>query len=299
MRIQVGDVRLFVDVAGLEWVPDEDSVRRRPTVVVLHGGPGMDSMGPKERFGFLEKSARVIYYDHRGNGRSDRGDPARWTLAQWGDDVKDLCDTLEIERPIVFGGSFGGFVAMSYATRHPSHPAALGLFVTSAREPSNAEVVEAFRVLGGDEVAEAVRVDLEHSTPETSARFIELALPIMSRHPDAIALARREVARTVRNQDVEIHFSNGELKTLDFRKALGRVECPTLVVSGEMDPICPPSTFRDIVSALPERLVEGHLVKGAGHFVALDAPEEFERITTDFLLRHASASGVKLVGAHA
>jgi pimeloyl-ACP methyl ester carboxylesterase len=71
MRIQVGDVRLFVDVAGLEWVPDGDSVRRRPTVLVLHGGPGSDCTGPKARFGFLEEVARVVYYDHRGNGRSE------------------------------------------------------------------------------------------------------------------------------------------------------------------------------------------------------------------------------------
>jgi hypothetical protein len=59
MRVQVGDVRLFVEVAGLEFVPDVDSMRQRPTVVVLHGGPGMDSAGPKARFGFLEGVAQV------------------------------------------------------------------------------------------------------------------------------------------------------------------------------------------------------------------------------------------------
>jgi proline iminopeptidase len=204
--------------------------------------------------------------------------------------VKLLCDTLGIQRPIVFGGSFGGFVAMSYATRHPSHPAALGLFVTAARDTPVEEMVEAFRSLGGDEVAELVRIDYEHSTPETSARFMEEAMPFMSRHPDAIALTQREVARTVRNQDVELHFINGEIKTMDFRGALARVDGPTLVVSGAMDPVCPPSTFHELVAALPEHLVEGHLIKGAGHFVALDVPEEFQRITTDFVLRHTAAS---------
>jgi len=103
------------------------------------------------------------------------------------------------------------------------------------------------------------------------------------------ALTQREVARTVRNQDVEIHFFNGEIKRMDFRAALAGVECPTLVVSGEMDPVCPPSSFNELVAALPEHLVESHLIKGAGHFVSLDAPEEFRRITSDFVLRHAAA----------
>ncbi len=79
---------------------------------------------------------------------------------------------------------------------------------------------------------------------------------------------------------------------MDFREVLASVECPTLVVSGDMDPVCPPSSFHELVTALPEHLVEGHLIKGAGHLVALDAPEDFQRITTDFVLRHAPASNV-------
>ena len=71
----------------------------------------------------LADLAQVIYLDHRGNGRSDAGPKDAWTLTQWGDDVRAFCDSLGIERPIVLGASFGGKVAMAYATRHPSHPA--------------------------------------------------------------------------------------------------------------------------------------------------------------------------------
>lgn len=289
MRVQVGGVRLFVDVSGLEWVPDADTMRRRPTVVVLHGGPGLDSATSKERFRFLEDVARVVYYDHRGNGRSDDGDRAQWTLPQWGDDVLALCQTLGIERPIVLGTSFGGFVAMSYVTRHPEHPAAVGLIVTAAREAPVEDIVEAFRRLGTDEVAELVRAELQHSTPETSDRFMHEALPLMSRHPDAMAILKGEVRRAVRKQDVELHFTNGEIKTIDFRGDLARVTCPTLVLSGEMDPICPPSCFQEIVDALPTGVAETHLVPGAGHLVLLDAKEECQRIVREFVLRHAPA----------
>jgi pimeloyl-ACP methyl ester carboxylesterase len=286
MMVSVGDVRLFVEVTGLQWVPEGDTMRRRPTVVVLHGGPGSDSTGNKERFGYLSEVAQVVLYDHRGNGRSDDGDRARWTLAQWGDDVKALCDVLGIERPIVIGGSFGGFVAMSYATRHPEHPAAIGLMVTAAREAPVEEIVEGFRRLGGDKVAELVRTDLEHSTPETSARFVREALPLMSQHPDALAVIERDVRRAVRKPEVEIHFSNGEVKSMDFRADLGRVTCPTLVVSGELDPVCPPTCFQEIVASLPAGLAEAYLIPGAGHLVTLDAQQECEQILRDFVLRH-------------
>ncbi len=282
-------MRLFVEVKGFQWAPDGDTMRRRPTVVVLHGGPGSDSTGNKERLSFLSEIAQVVFYDHRGNGRSDDGDRSRWTLAQWGDDVRALCDALGIERPIVIGGSFGGFVAMSYATRHPGHPAALGLMVTAAREAPLDEIAEGFRRLGGDGVAELVRADLEHSTPESSARFLEEALPLMSRHPDALAVIERDVRRAVEKQEVEIHFNNGEMKSMDFRGDLARVTCPTLVMSGEMDPVCPPSCFHEIVASLPPGIAEPHLIPGAGHTLMLDAQAECERILREFVLQHGPA----------
>jgi proline iminopeptidase len=285
--VGIGDVRLHVEVAGLEWVPDGDTMRHRPTVVVLHGGPGSDCAGAKERFGFLAEVAEVVFYDHRGNGRSDDGDRSRWTLAQWGDDVEALCQALGIERPIVLGTSFGGFVAMSYATRHPEHPGALGLLVTAARKPSLDTIVEGFRRLGGDDVAALVRSDMQNSTPETSDRYLHEALPLMSRHPDAAALVERDVHRAVRKRDVEIHFSNGEINTLDFRADLANVTCPTLVLSGEMDPLCPPSCLDEIVDALPGGLAEPHLIPGAGHLVLQDAREECERLLRDFVVRHS------------
>jgi pimeloyl-ACP methyl ester carboxylesterase len=133
MFVSVGDVRLFVDVDGASLVPDGDTVRERPILVMLHGGPGFDHTPFKQPFfSPLKDVAQVVYYDHRGNGRSDRGSPERWTLDQWADDLRELCNVLGIEHPVVFGGSFGGFVALNYAVRHPEHPAGLILVSTSA-----------------------------------------------------------------------------------------------------------------------------------------------------------------------
>src|SRR5688572_16608186 len=125
MFVHANGVRLFFDVDGAGLVPDGPRMRQRPTLLLLHGGPGFDHSTYKPAFAPLVAAAQLVYLDHRGQGRSDRSTPDAWTLAQWADDVRAACDALGIERPVVLGNSFGGMVAMAYAARHPEHPAKL------------------------------------------------------------------------------------------------------------------------------------------------------------------------------
>src|ERR671920_708533 len=118
MRIRIDDVVLFVDVDGCELVPDGDRMRSRPTLVLLHGGPGADHTLFKPEFGAVTDTAQVIYLDQRGSGRSDVGSPEMWTWAGWADDVARLCAALCVARPILVGTSSGGLVAMHCAARH-------------------------------------------------------------------------------------------------------------------------------------------------------------------------------------
>src|SRR5438046_2939547 len=122
MHVRVNGVRLYFDVEGLGLVPDGPLMREKPTLLLLHGGPGFDHSMFKPQLSQLCDIAQVIYLDHRGNGRSEEGPREASTLAQWGDDVRGFCEALGIARPIVWGTSFGGMVAMAYATRHPDHP---------------------------------------------------------------------------------------------------------------------------------------------------------------------------------
>jgi pimeloyl-ACP methyl ester carboxylesterase len=112
MRVLVNGVRIFFDVEGASLVPDGAAMRRKPTLLLLHGGPGFDHSIYKPAYSALSDLAQVVYLDLRGNGRSDAGPKEAWNLSQWGDDVRGFCDVLEIERPIVLGVSFGGKVAM-------------------------------------------------------------------------------------------------------------------------------------------------------------------------------------------
>jgi pimeloyl-ACP methyl ester carboxylesterase len=121
MRVLVNGVRLYFDVEGAGLVPDGAAMRAKLTLILLHGGPGFDHTIYKPAFAAVADIAQVVYLDHRGNGRSDPDAHENWNLAQWGDDVRAFCDALEIARPIVYGASFGGMVALAYATRYPDH----------------------------------------------------------------------------------------------------------------------------------------------------------------------------------
>ena len=72
MRVEVEPgVRLFVDIDGAGLVPDGPVMRDKPTLILLHGGPGFDHSSFKPLFGQLTDIAQVVYLDHRGNGRHD------------------------------------------------------------------------------------------------------------------------------------------------------------------------------------------------------------------------------------
>ena len=231
MHIEVNGTRLWFDVDGPALVPDGSTMRERPTVVLLHGGPGgFDHSYFKPDFARLAEAAQVVYLDLRGHGRSERGDPADWSFEVCADDVRAFCDALGIARPVVLGHSLGGFVTLVYAARHPEHPGALVLQSTLARFDLG-RIVEDFRRIGGDEVAEiAERAwgDDGQVTDEEWARCWAAFGPWVT--------GDQEEARTIANK--ELNAPGVKLiRGFDVLDQLGGIECPTLVCVGELDPM--------------------------------------------------------------
>jgi proline iminopeptidase len=225
----------------------------------------------------LADIAQIVYLDHRGNGRSGDGPRESWNLAQWGDDVRAFCDALGIVDPIVLGASFGGMVAMAYATRHPTHPSRLILISTEAAGGSYLERrVALFERLGGPEVgALARRRFLEqggHPDQASVADWVRLAMPHYTRVPRDPDMARRAVARP----HVLQWFTRpgGESRSFNFLSDLHRIQCPTLVLGGEDDPIHPIESQADLAAALPPHLVQFERFAACRHACIQDAPEQ-------------------------
>jgi pimeloyl-ACP methyl ester carboxylesterase len=288
MHVLVNDVRLFFDVEGASLVPDGPAMREKPTLLLLHGGPGLDHSVYKPALSSLADIAQVVFLDHRGNGRSEAGPQETWTLAQWADDVRGFCEAVGIARPIVYGASFGGTVALAYAARHPAHPAKLILVSTEAAGDTHLDRrVALFERFGGPEVGTlARRRFLEgwgHGDVASVEAWLRLAFPLYTRTPRDPDVARRAVRRL----EVTQWFTRpgGEGHTFNLFPDLPRVQCPTLVLGGEDDPMTPIECQADIAAALPRPLVRFERFAGCGHAVLPDAPERALAVIRDFIAR--------------
>jgi len=282
MKIDIGGVKLFFDVEGAKFVPDGPDMRERPTLVLLHGGPGFDHSHLKPAHSELADVAQCVFLEHRGCGRSDRCTPETWNLAQWGDDVYGFCQALGIESPIVLGLSFGGFVAQAYATRHPEHPAKLILSSTSANMRKD-RIYDMFDSLGGPDarkLAEAFWSDA--SNDAALGPYLETCFPLYNQTPQGSDW----LTRTVMNPEQLGDFfgSHGEGQSFDFLPDLAKIQCPTLVMTGEFDPVTPPAQAEDIAAALTGGLAQLRIFKGCGHGVERDDKDAALKTIREFIL---------------
>lgn len=284
MKILVNGVHLYFDVEGVGLRASGRVMQEMPTVILLHGGPGADHSIYKPDFSALTDVAQVIYLDHRGNGRSDDGSPADWTLAQWADDLVGFCDALGIVKPIVYGASFGGMVAMAYATRYPAHPGKLVLVSTAAQAASHTDAkVAMFTRLGGPKAGELARrrfVDGDTSR-EVLKAWLEVALPLYT-----TSAANTEMwGRIQSKQPVREQFfgHGGEGRTFDLLHELSRIQCPTLVMGGTLDPMLPIECLRDLAAAIPKHLLRYKEFANCGHGVIPDVPLEAMALLREFI----------------
>jgi pimeloyl-ACP methyl ester carboxylesterase len=278
MRIEIDGGRLFFDVVGAKLVPEGLRMIERPTVIALHGGPGGDHSYLKYELAPLADVAQLVFPDMRSTGRSDHSSSERWTVDRWADDVRALCGALEIEKPIVLGHSYGGYVAIAYAARYPDHPGKLILYGAEAR-PHAAESLETFRRLGGRRAFRAAKKFFDAPNLKTGLAFTKHCLPLYTRKSEDPNKQMRMVA----NGEMTMQLLQSELRTIDLTPRMGSIRCPTLILSGEDDPACPVEAAMEMASLLPAQLVRLERISNAGHSVLNDQPERALGILRDFI----------------
>jgi 3-oxoadipate enol-lactonase len=117
--VQVEDIAVYYELHGAG------------EPLVLIGGLGADSTlfaGMVER---LALNHRVLTFDNRGAGRTDKPD-APYSIVGMAEDTAGLMDALSIDRAHVLGISMGGRIALELAMAHPDRVAKLVLVSTSA-----------------------------------------------------------------------------------------------------------------------------------------------------------------------
>jgi proline iminopeptidase len=276
VHVEVNGTRLWFDVEGVAVAPEGAGMRSRPTVVLVHGGPGTwDHSYFKPHFARLSEAAQVVYLDLPGHGRSGDVPASEWSFEGCADAVRAVCDALGIGRPVVFGHSMGGLVVMLYGARHPGHAGALVLQSTFARFDLE-RLAEGFRRFGGEEVGEVARRDYggEEISDDEWERVFAVFGP---RVPSSEELARRIRNTVTAERGAEL------LRRFDVVDQLANVRSPTLVCVGELDPVTPVEASREIVEALPPGLARLEILEGAGHFPWLDVPDPYWPLLSAFV----------------
>lgn len=262
---------LFHDMAG-----DGPS-----TVVLLHSGVCDRRMWDAQFDALTAAGHRVVRCDLRGFGETPVD--AAHTHCE---DVRDLLDTLGIDRAAVVGSSFGGSVALQFAVRHPERVTALALLCTGmpGHEPS-AEL----RAWGAreDALIEAGELD------EAVALNVDTWLG-----PEAGAEARERVREMQRRAfDVQLLVPK-EFYPVDSgvgAEDLAGIAVPALVVSGANDH----PDFRGIAARLATLLPDARPVEleWAGHLPALERPEDTSALLIDYLASCAAVTAPGVSGS--
>jgi len=274
---------MFFDVDGSALVPDGPLLRAKPVVVLIHGSE-VDHSFFKPWITPLVADAQLVFVDLAGHGRSDEGGPEDWTLTGWADAVAELCAGVGIGSPIVLGSSLGGRIALRLALRHPALVAGL-VIVNSVVEPQAERRIDVFRRLGGDEAADAARFDIEHRSAESKERYMRLCMPLTVQRPFSPDELARLTPVSERVMAALIELSNGPG---DLLSEMGAIRCPTLVVTGDVDPAAPPGDAADLVAAIGAN-ARLDVVAGAGHGVYRDQPDAFNELVRSFLRESVDA----------
>lgn len=278
MFVDIGSARLFFDVLGESLGVTTHNMAQRPTLILLHGGPGYDHSTLRPHFDRYSNTHQLIYLDHRGCGRST-GDKDSWNLDQWADDIEIFCKILGIDSPIIFGQSFGGMVAMHYAARYPKNISKLILSSTAAKFRLD-ETVKMMRELGGDNAAKVAHLFFSDPSQAAYDRYGEVCLPLYSNPNIPASGSYRN--RAIERPEVALHFFSDEMTRMDMRAEIAKITCPTLIIGGSIDPVTPPACSHAIANAIGDN-AQLKMFEGCGHGPHRDDPEGAEKVMRNFL----------------
>lgn len=281
MYATIRGTKIYFDVEGSALVPDDNRMREKPVMFVLHGGPGGDHTGYKPTLAPLLDKVQIVYIDHRGQGRSARGPQETYTLDNNVEDVEALRQYLGLERIVLMGGSYGGMVALSYAIRYSQHLSHLIAFVTASdhRFLERAKQNLAERGTPEQQAVAQHLWDANFENDEQLREYFDVMGPLYSLKFDAEkAKTRRD--RAILSYEAINEGFGGFLRTYDITDQLSRISVPSLIIGGRQDWICPPEFSELIASKIPDadlRIFEesGHSVTGDEHQAFIDVVRGF------------------------
>jgi len=275
---KVNGVNLWVDIQG------EPS---SGTIIALHGAPGLSTHAePKTAFAELADSWQVVTYDARGSGVSEAVPP--YTHEQWVADLEALREQLQVEQFVIAGGSYGGYIALEYAIRHPERVSRIVLRDTAARDYSEYAKANARQRAKEfpeitDEVLEHVFAGTMRDNDHYRECFATIA-PLYDVNHDPVATAER-IAKIPFNYETKNFAFAVNKPAYDVRDQLRTLNIPTLITVGRHDWITPVAASEELYGLLPDS--ELVIFEESGHSPQKEQKEEWLAAVRRFLDRAA------------
>jgi 3-oxoadipate enol-lactonase len=266
-EVEVNGVRLHYEDVG-----------EGPETVVFSHSYLVDSRHFAPQIEALKPRYRVLAYDHRGHGQSEKPSTGYSMETIYADGLGFL-EAMKLDTPCHWIGlSTGGFVGMRLGFRRPELLRSLILMDTAASGEDTLKVLKyramflAVRLFGMKPVAGSAMAAL------FASEFLR----------DPARKAERETWRSrLLDNDTRalIAFGKAIFSRDDVRDRLPAIPVPTLVVVGEQDVSTPPAKAKLLAQAIPDARLER--IPRAGHLCTVEQPEAVNRVLLEFLEQHS------------
>lgn len=227
-------------------------------VLFVHGN-GANLGQWRAQLDHLRASRRAVAFDLRGMGKSELPLSGDYSIDSMTDDIDAVANALGLRRFVLVGHSYGGAVVAAYAARHPERVAAVVFADCAGNVKISDAQAEAF--------FEPLRKDKDRFVRQWFAPMLKESSPAV----------QKAVYRSVHNTPVDAFASalNG-MRAIDMRALLDAYSGPRLAIAAA--DIEGPSSLHVQFPDLPQKKM-----RGTGHWLMMDKPEEFNRILDDFL----------------
>lgn len=291
MKLTVNGTELYFDVVGSE-LDAASGFRKKPTLIILHGGPGFDHTYLRPWLDPVSESAQLVYVDERGCGRSQRHTHEYYQLGIMADDIVLFCKTLDIEHPIILGQSFGGFVALSIAHRHPEFARGIILFDTSPAWTGSYDLDALEHLVGGEHGKELREIAYRESTGQATEaelnRFVQEVMPFYWHQGHKPEYISELYNNPLVNMDIAMYMMGTLSKEYNLRPHLSEVSIPALVLQGRYDWVTPMAGAQEMAQQIPNAQL--HVFEHSGHMVFMEEPEELVFVIKQWIASISSSN---------
>ena len=279
--IPVADIQVACTTVG-EGIP----------LVVVHGAIGLGAAYMRGLDRWADEF-QLVYYDQRGSGGTQLGDPDRVSFAGAIDDLDGLREALGIDRVNLIGHSAGAILAAMYAGTRPESTSSVVLLNTAP--PLIPGLMQAF----GQEMAsrrtpgdDATRKGIEESPlfeardPKTLEQHqLNTFIPFFRDRATIANLDLGFTEITAVNVQAAPERMIGSLGVLDPMRTFASIRCPTLLVHGQLDPV-PAAWPHALADAIPD--ADYVLLEGASHFAHIEDADQLANAVLPWLSKHTT-----------